>query len=165
VPGLKKYYFFILLLVQLFLLISCSNVKSTESDTYNPKHPYERKGSNQGMVNSVFYKDGTYMGEGDTKDYGKEVATITINGGKITDVVFQRLDASGTELFRNESSQIKIESTRRELLKDDIKSDINIMVNEVIRRQSYDISIPTSNKELLLNWRLAVKRAVEKAKK
>lgn len=117
------------------------------------------------MVNSYFYKDGTYIGEGDLKDYGKEIATITINDGKITDVIYQRVDASGKELIRTESCNIKITDLRREILKDDIMSDIGILVNEVIKKQSYDISLPTNNKDMFLNWRLAVKRAMEQAKK
>lgn len=162
---MNKPYIFLILTIQLFLFSSCTTVKSSDLIKSNSINPYSIKGSNQGLVNSYFYKDGTYIGEGDLKDYGKEIATITINDGKITDVIYQRVDASGKELIRTESCNIKITDLRREILKDDIMSDIGILVNEVIKKQSYDISLPTNNKDMFLNWRLAVKRAMEQAKK
>jgi uncharacterized protein with FMN-binding domain len=149
----------------MLFLVSCSKVKSSETIINNLNKSYSRKGSNQGIVNSVSYKDGTYIGEGDLKDYGKEVATITISQGKITNALFQRLDADGNETLKRDSADVKIVSIGKEFLKDDIKSNIDLLINEVVKKQSYDISIPTSNKELLLNWKLAVKRAIEKAKK
>lgn len=162
---MKKYSFLFLLITQLLFLTSCSVPKASSPSETSINTSYSRRGSNQGIVNAVSYIDGTYIGNGDLKDYGKEVATITIDGGKITNVVYQRLDSSGKEVLRTESSNVKIESLGKELSKNDIKSDINILVNEVVKKQSYDVSIPTSNKDLLLNWRLAVKRAVEQAKK
>ncbi|MCM8710674.1 hypothetical protein M2651_06490 [Clostridium sp. SYSU_GA19001] len=113
----------------------------------------------------MFYNDGIYVGEGDSKDYGNDIATITISKGKITEVMFKRIDLKGTEIISKYCSTIDNSDTSRRLLADDIESIIDLLTNEVLKRQSYDISIPTKNKDLLLNWKLAVKRAVEKAKK
>lgn len=162
---MKKLSLYILTALQIFFLSSCTTVKSSEASRSSLDNFVSRRGSNQGMVNSVFYKDGVYTGQGDSNGDGSEVATITINQGKITDVVFQRLDSTGNEVLRRNSSDVKIGSMRQEMLKGDIKSNIDLLINEVLRKQSYDIGIPTQNKELLLNWKLAVKRAMEKAQK
>jgi uncharacterized protein with FMN-binding domain len=162
---MKKQTLYLLFFMQLFFLSSCGTTNSSEPIKSSLNNAVSRRGSNQGMVNSVFYKDGVYTGQGDSKNYGSEIATITINHGKITDVMFQRLDSNGNETIRRNSSDIKIGNMRQEILKDDIKSNIDLLVNEVLRKQTYDISIPTNNKELLLNWKLAVKRAMEQAQK
>ncbi len=162
---MKKISLYILTALQIFFLSSCTTVKSSTPTKSSLDNLVSRRGSNQGMVTSVFYNDGVYTGQGDSKGYGSEVATITINQGRITDVVFQRLDSDGNEVLTRNSSDIKIDSMYQEILKGDIKSNIDLLINEVIKKQSYDIGIPTQNKELLLNWKLAVKRAMEKAQK
>jgi uncharacterized protein with FMN-binding domain len=162
---MKKISLYILTALQILFLLSCTTVKSSEPTRSSLDNLVSRRGSNQGMVTSVFYNDGVYTGQGDSKGYGCEVATITINQGKITDVVFQRLDSDGNEVITRNSSDIKIDSMYQEILNGDIKSNIDLLINEVIKKQSYDIGIPTQNKELLLNWKLAVKRAMEKAQK
>lgn len=163
VLAMKKYIFFISMCIQILLFISCSSSNTAQNNISN--NLYSRKGSNQGIVNSVFYNDGVYVGEGDSKDYGNEIATITISKGKITEVVFQRVNSKGKEIISKYCNKINNGDIRRQLLTDDIKSNIDLLTNEVMKKQSYDISIPTNNKDLLLNWKLAVKRALEKAKK
>lgn len=157
---MKRVYIFLSIIIML-LSNGCS--KDLDNNTENSAHA--KKGSNQGIVNSVSYKDGVYIGEGDLKPYGKEVATITISKGEITEVVFQRLDSSSKELIIKSSENVKADSSRSALLEDDINSNINYLILDVMRKQSYDISIPTKDKTLLLNWKLAVKRALEKAKR
>lgn len=156
---MKKFFITILICMQLFLLVNC------QGSSLNNSSAYAKKGSNQGIVNAVFYKDGVYTGEGDVKSYGNDAASITITKGRISEVTYKRLDTSGNELLSSCCTKISLGNTRQKLLIDDIESNVELLTNEVMKRQSYDISIPTKNKELLLNWKLAVKRAIEKAKK
>lgn len=148
--------------MEMLFFTSCRDKANYNADLNNV---YAKKGSNQGIVNSVSYKDGIYKSEGEVQSYGNEVATITISKGNITEVIFQRIDDKGNEIIKKCCSKAESLDTRREILKDDIDSNINLLVNEVMKKQSYDISIPTKNKKLLLNWKLAVKRALEKAKR
>lgn len=161
---MKKSFVPLIQLTIILIFCSCTNTK-TPIVNKSLNNVYAKKGSNQGLINSVFYNDGVYVGEGDLKDYGKEIATITISDGKITEVIYQRVDSTGKELVKKCCNKINISNTRQKILKDDIESNIDLLTNEVIKRQSYDISLPTNNKDLLLNWKLAVKRAMEKAMK
>jgi hypothetical protein len=138
---------------------------SGKTDSNTTDNVYARRGSNQGIVNAVSYNDGVYVGEGELKSHGKEVATITISSGRISEVVFQRLDSNGKELISRTSNNVQIDRTQKALLEDDTNLNINYLILDVMRKQSYDISIPTKDKDLLLNWKLAVKNALEKAKK
>jgi hypothetical protein len=145
-------------------LCSCSNAKTPITNN-NPNGSRGIIGSNQGLINPQLYKDGVFVGEGDLKSHGREVATITVEKGKITEVLYQRLDSDGNEILKKCCNEVYRGNTRQRLLRDDIESNIDLLTNEVIKKQTYDVSIPTNNKELLLNWKLAVKRAMEKAKK
>jgi uncharacterized protein with FMN-binding domain len=52
-----------------------------------------------GKSATVNYKDGTYVGEGDTATNGiKQVATVKVSGGKIASVTLRNVDAAGAEL-------------------------------------------------------------------
>lgn len=159
---MKKAYIFLLIFFQISFFTAC---KDNTNYNVNLDNVYAKKGSNQGIVNSVSYKDGTYEAKGDLQSYGNEIAVITISKGNITEVVFQRVDIKGNEIIKKTCSKAEVFDTRKQILSDDIASNIHLLTNEVMKKQSYDISIPTKNKVLLLNWKLAVKRALEKAKR
>lgn len=156
-----KGIYFVILLINMLLFNSCT--KASSNNIIN--NDYTKRGSNQGIVNSVSYKDGVYTGEGNLESHGKEIATITISDGKIITVIFQRLDASGKELIIKKSSDVKVDSSKSKLLEDNINLNVDYLILDVMAKQSYDISIPTKDKALLLNWKLAVKNALEKARK
>jgi uncharacterized protein with FMN-binding domain len=158
---MKRFILLTSILCILLLFPSCETPPINK--TFNNANA--KRGSNQGLVNPVFYNDGTYYGEGNLKNYGKEAAAITISNGQITEVTFKRLDISGNVLLNKNSRDLQTGDTRRQFLKEDIYTNVDLLIADVIKKQSYDISIPTKDKELLLNWKLAVKRALEQAKK
>ncbi|WP_207648620.1 FMN-binding protein [Clostridium sp. N3C] len=105
-------------------------------------------------------KDGTYEATADPWDYGQESATVTIKDGKITDIVLKRLTKDGKEVNYDEWTGAEVEGKVRPNLKQ-FRED---MAKEMIEAQSYDVDTIATATVSTGNWKVAVQRALEKAK-
>lgn len=106
------------------------------------------------------YKDGTYTGTGDTWQQGTEDATVVIDSGKIKDIALRRLDTQGKEVNYDDWAGQEVEGK----IRPNLKQYRIEMTNRMVEKQSTrvdSISGATISSE---NWKLAVKRALEKAK-
>ena len=105
-------------------------------------------------------KDGTYEGTADPWDYGQESATVTIKDGKITDIDLKRLTKDGKEVNYDEWTGAEVDGKARPNLKQ-FKED---MASKMIEAQSYDVDTIATATVTTGNWKVAVQRALEKAK-
>lgn len=111
-------------------------------------------------INVGDLKDGTYEGKSDPWDYGQESATVTIKDGKITDIVLKRLTKDGAEVNYDEWTGTEVDGKVRPNLKQ-FKED---MAKKMIEAQSYDVDTIATATVTTGNWKVAVQRALEKAK-
>lgn len=110
--------------------------------------------------NRVVYKDGTYDAKGDEWKYGNEDATVVINDGMIKSVVLRRLDKEGNEVNYNNWTGKEIDGK----LYPNLKQYRLDLADRMIERQTYDVDSISGATISCENWKLAVKRALEKAK-
>ncbi|GFN35690.1 FMN-binding protein [Tepidimicrobium xylanilyticum] len=135
--GITKIFLVLLLITSLALtLTACGS-----SDTSN---------------GDVTYKDGTYIGQGEKREFGYEEAEVTIEGGQITNIVLKRMTPEGEEVDYDEW----IGEDGRPNLKQ-FRVD---MAEEMIEKQSYDVDAIATATETSNGWKDAVKNALEQAK-
>jgi len=104
----------------------------------------------------VTYKDGTYIGEGERREFGYEIAEVTIEGGKITDIVLRRMTPEGEE--------VDYEEWTGEGDRPNLKQFREDMAKEMIEKQTYDVDAIATATETSEGWKEAVKNALEQAK-
>jgi uncharacterized protein with FMN-binding domain len=142
-------------------------------------------GTAQG-VTTASYKDGTYTGHSDMTPYGRQVATVTISGGRIVGVTLSSVDNNNDNYYSvkdNPSSTINTAGSRRgDATNNPVggvaqgsailgrtnqdNSDVRkTLADSVIQSQTYNIDISSNNPEAVNNWKTAVKRALEQAQK
>ena len=135
--GITKIFLVLLLITSLALtLTACGS-----SDTSN---------------GDVTYKDGTYIGQGEKREFGYEEAEVTIEGGQITNIVLKRMTPEGEEVDYDEW----IGEDGRPNLKQ-FRVD---MAEEMIEKQSYDVDAIATATETSNGWKDAVKNTLEQAK-
>ena len=111
--------------------------------------------------NKSIYKDGIYIGQGNTYSEGSDDATINVESGKIVDIVIRHLDTNGKEIDYTEWTGENING----------KTNPNIQkyradtIKEVLNKQSGDITIIDEINDISSNWKIAINNALEKAKK
>lgn len=99
-------------LVMTALLIStlsaCTNRNTAMRNDYNRvTHPGTTQGTRTGYETTNpgrtqgTYRDGVYSATGDKGPNGNQIATVTIYGGRITDVSLRSVDAQGKEFGTN----------------------------------------------------------------
>lgn len=111
--------------------------------------------------NITTLRDGTYTAAGDKTTYGTELATLTVRGGRIVEVILTRVDRAGRTISYNNTSTTQSGTTG------DLKQSMDALVRAVIDRQTYDVNVtsPTSDTNgSINNWKLAIHRAIDKAK-
>ncbi|ADL69724.1 FMN-binding protein [Thermoanaerobacterium thermosaccharolyticum] len=148
----KKILSIILILIFVLSLVSCKT--TTKSSTQKPKPQTTPKTS---------YKDGTYTGAGPKWSKGSENATVVIKGGKITSITLRRLDNSGKEINYDKWTGKKDPQTGK--VYPNLKKFRVDMANEMIKKQTYNVDTIAGATETTTNWKIAVKNALEKAKK
>lgn len=105
------------------------------------------------------YKDGEYRGEGNPWEYGAEDATVVIKDGKITDITLRRLDKEGNEVNYNDwTGEEKNGKTYPNL-----KQYRMDLAKEMVDKQTYEVDSISGATVSSDNWKMAVKRALEKA--
>lgn len=80
--------------------ISLAAVLSLSISACTPKtstNPPGTPGTTSGTTTRSL-KNGTYTGQGNKTASGNEIATVTISGGKITNITLRRVDANGKEI-------------------------------------------------------------------
>lgn len=138
-------------------LSACGN-RNTAYRTPSTNQGGTNIGMNQGnytagVGNTVAYKDGVYLGEGNRTSMGNQAAIITVSGGRITDAFLKTLDAQGKEMYTGGTTNL--ERVRRDLS------------SAVISQQTHNVTVnnPGSDASSVNNWKLAVSRALESARK
>ncbi|SFD47508.1 hypothetical protein [Clostridium uliginosum] len=111
--------------------------------------------------NKSIYKDGIYIGTGDTYLNGSDDATITIDEGKIVDLTLRHLDKNKTEVNYKEWSGEEVNG----ITNPNLRKYRGDFIKKVLEQQNSEINIIDEIPEISTNWRLAVNRALEKAKK
>ncbi|NSW90715.1 MAG: FMN-binding protein [Firmicutes bacterium] len=109
----------------------------------------------------VRYKDGTFVGVGDKWQYGNEDATVVINDGKIRSINLRRLDTEGNEVDYDNWTGKEINGK----LYPNLKKFRKDLADAMIEKQTYEVDAISGATVSSENWKLAVKRALEKAKK
>lgn len=105
------------------------------------------------------YKDGVYKGVGDPWEYGSEDSNVVIKDGKITDITLRRLDAEGNEVNYEEwAGQEKDGKTYPNLKQYRVD-----LAKEMVETQTYEVDSISGATVSSDNWKMAVKRALEKA--
>lgn len=80
--------------------ISLAAVLSLSISACTPKtstNPPGTPGTTSGTTTRSL-RNGTYTGQGNKTASGNEIATVTISGGKITNITLRRVDANGKEI-------------------------------------------------------------------
>jgi len=151
---LKCFKIFTALIISTALLSAC-NAANNNNNT-----PGIENGTKQDQT-KVEYKEGTYTGTGDKWQYGNEDATVVISDGKIKSINLRRLDLSGNEVNYDNYAGQEVDGKVYPNLKQ-YRLDL---ADKMIEKQTYDVDSISGATVSCENWKLAVKRALEKAKK
>jgi uncharacterized protein with FMN-binding domain len=125
------------------------------------------------------YRDGAYTGYGNMTPTGNQAATVYIKGGRITNVTLDFTDTRGHKIYTfggaNANTMISnglITGTGNQT--DNRTSAVGLigvtadrvnLANAIIQNQTYNVSISGNNTILINNWKLAVRRALDQAKR
>lgn len=103
---------------------------------------------------SAVYHDGVYTGQGDPWQYGSEDAVVAIENGRIQAVTLRKLDENGNEVDYEQW----VGDDRPNLKRDRIT-----LANAILIHQTYEVDNILGSTISCVNWKQAVKRALEKA--
>lgn len=155
---------------------------------------------NAGVGNTVAFKDGVYLGEGNRTSMGNQAAIVTVSGGRITDVVLKTLDAQGREVYSqganvgtntgrvNNTTGTTIKSgtpagtttdgtvgntitnganTVRDTVTSSIERVRRDLSGAVVSQQTHNVTINSTGSDTAAvnNWKLAISKALETARK
>jgi uncharacterized protein with FMN-binding domain len=117
--------------------------------------------ANRGYITAL-YKDGTYLGEGNKHDGSNENAKVVISKGQIASVDLWSIDKQGKRIDYNEPpNEGTISATRN------YKSNL---IKNIVERQTYNIPVEDvtsgtgGDNSIVSNWKLAVKRALDRSR-
>lgn len=189
---MKKAGIFILLLISVSSFSACygrtNNKSSAGNNTSIHQGTSQGYNINQGSPKAA-YRDGTYTGYGDMTSTGNHFAAVFVSGGRITSLTLGYTDLKGSKVvspdgdnivpntrINNSGSQYGgttgngntsagmpngISSGGRVPGAADLRADLT---NAIIQNQTYDVNIPGGNTKDVNNWKLAVKRALDKSR-
>lgn len=156
---MKKISLAVIALIMVICLGACTSRDNNKENLKPGQNQGKAPGENQPITTT--YKDGTYLGEGDPWQYGKEDASIIIKDGKMNEIKLRRLDTSGKEVNYEEWTGKEIQGKKYPNLKQ-YRVD---MANRMIAAQSPEVDTISGATVSTANWKLAVRRALEKAAK
>lgn len=117
-------------------------------------------GGNSDTSTSSMYKDGTYTASADPWQFGSEDATVVIKDGKITEVTLRRLDSNDKEVNYDDWQGQTVDGKTYPNLKQ-YRVD---MAEAIINNQNTNVEAISGATVSTNNWKVAVDRALEKAK-
>ncbi len=106
------------------------------------------------------YKNGVHEAYGDKWKYGSEQAVVTIEDDKIKNIDLKRLDANGNEVDYDMWAGQEVDGKIFPNLKEYRIS----MKDEMIEKQTYEVDSIAGATVTTDNWKIAVQRALKKAK-
>lgn len=137
-----------------------SNTAASPSPSPSPS-PSVSPGTAQ-HTTTAGYKDGTYTALDDKWKYGQESATITIKKGKMIYILLKRLDTTGKQVNYNDWTGKKQANGQ---IKPNLKKFRLDMAKRMLTNQTYQVDTISTATVSTGGWKVAVQRALEKAKK
>jgi len=102
------------------------------------------------------YKDGTYIGQSEKREFGYEEAEVTIVDGKISDIVLKRMTPDGEEVDYDEWTGEDDKPNLNQFRKD--------VAENMLAKQTYEVDTIATATETVNGWKEAVKNALDQAK-
>ena len=102
------------------------------------------------------YKDGTYIGQSEKREFGYEEAEVTVADGKIEDIVLKRMTPEGDE--------VDYDDWTGETDKPNLKQFKEDVAEDMLEKQTYEVDTIATATETVTGWKEAVKNALEQAK-
>lgn len=102
------------------------------------------------------YKDGTYIGKSQEREFGYEEAEVTIVDGEITDIVLKRMTPEGEEVDYDEWTGADDKPNLAQFRKD--------LAEAMLEKQSHDVDTIATATESTQGWKEAVKDALDQAR-
>lgn len=132
---MKKLIFVLLNLLLIFNIISCNTNKK--------------------------YKDGLFIGTGDSYSESNDDCTIAIFQGRITDITIRHFDSNGEEINYDEWTGETINGVTNP----NLKEYRGTFIEKVLLNQTYNIPSIDEIPLISNNWKLALERALNQAQK
>ncbi|MGI6777551.1 MAG: FMN-binding protein [Acetivibrionales bacterium] len=156
---------FVHIFLSMVLLLSLSSC-AEKSNNLNPEAEQQDFMDGENYVNYMNnktngYADGVYEGEGNVWQYGKEVATVVIIDGRITCISLRKLDADGKEVNYDEWTGQEVNGN----IRPNLKEYRMVLADRMIKAQTYDVPAIEGAGVSSESWKLAVKRALQKAER
>lgn len=107
------------------------------------------------------YKDGVYTAYGNKWKFGQESAVVTIKKGKLIYVTLKRLDTTGKEV--NYKDWVGTKEANGSIKPNLNKFRVD-MAKRILAHQTYQVDTIAGATVSTSGWKLAVQRALEKAK-
>lgn len=135
-----------ILLIMIFFLSSCTTMLEEKKQNLNNEKNFKED-----------YNDGIYTEEGDIWKYGNENATVVIIGGRITSITLRKLDNIGREVDYEEwySKDYSL----------NLKKHKMDLAQKMLEKQTYDVDSISGATISSENWKRAVQKALNKARK
>ncbi|GAA0180006.1 hypothetical protein SH2C18_27760 [Clostridium sediminicola] len=160
---MKKIILGLLLITLNFSLVACTNrneVEETKLPQDKTETTEEPISIGKTEVPESKYKDGEYVGKGDSWEYGSEDATVVIKEGLISDITLRKLDKEGNEVNYDEWSGEEKDGK----IYPNLKNYRLDLARKMLENQTYEVDSISGATVSSDNWKMAVKRAIEKAK-
>lgn len=136
-----------------------ANRRMNYSDTGINRGTSQGYNTSQGTTQSNTagaFKDGTYTAYGDATSAGNQAATVNIGNGRIISVALDYTDKAGNKINNKGNTTLDGVNTA------DLRMDL---ANAIVKNQTYDVNVSGGNTQVINNWKLAVKRALDNARK
>lgn len=99
--DMKKTSYIISIIILTSTISACSNPNRTIGE--NGVNPNTTNNINQG-TNNTGYRDGTFTGESNKTTNGRQIANVTVSGGKISNISLKTVDNNGKDVGTTLSS-------------------------------------------------------------
>jgi uncharacterized protein with FMN-binding domain len=151
----------VICVIMIISLVGCNTKPSTTTKPKPGQGTAQTSKKTTSSAVSVHYKNGVYTALDDKWAYGQESATVTIKGGKITYITLKRLDTKGKEV--NYKDWVGKKQANGEI-KPNLKKFRVEMATRMLAKQTYKVDTIASATKSTSGWKVAVQRALDKAK-
>jgi uncharacterized protein with FMN-binding domain len=146
------------MITSLFGCNTTTKTKTNQGTAQSTTSGAVNKGTN---TTTVKYKDGTYTAFSDKWAKGQENATVRIKGGKMIYITLRRLDTKGKEV------DYKVWTGKKQpsgVVYPNLNKFRIDMAKKMLANQTYMVDTIASATVTTGGWKLAVQRALDKAK-